>query len=168
MWSLGCLFVIAGGAFIDDNLNSDKNGGETSSTIPPEVLFYVMPYMNLQDILNMECVCKYLRQWVRNDILLWRKLHVEPPLSRKLRNRDLIELFKRTKGQLECLILVDCMMITEGIIRHIILSSPMLYKVRLPTFLFLYLPYESNLGLGIAPLLICDSYLLTLDVVLER
>ena len=137
MWSLGCLFIITGGTFIDDDLNSDKNGVETSTNIPPEFLFYVIPYMNLQGTLTMECVCKYLRQWVRNDILLWRKLHVEPPLSKKLTNFDLIKLFKRTKGQLESLILVDCMMITEDIIGHIIVSSPMLYKVRFPPLLFL-------------------------------
>lgn len=115
---------------VDNEWSVDQSGGDIDSiSMPPEVLFYVIPYMTLRDILNMERVCKYLRHWIRTNGLLWRSLHIEPPLSKRIRDENLIELFKRANGQLNRLILVNCMMITEDIIDRIVISSPKLYKV---------------------------------------
>jgi hypothetical protein len=122
--------IVTGGNMVDNEWSVDQSGGDIDSiSMPPEVLFYVIPYMTLRDILNMERVCKYLRHWIRTNGLLWRSLHIEPPLSKRIRDENLIELFKRANGQLNRLILVNCMMITEDIIDRIVISSPKLYKV---------------------------------------
>lgn len=119
-----------------DNFKFDvviSNEGENKlGILPAEALFYALPYMGLQDILSMERVCKSLRDWIRSDVLLWQQLHVEPPLSKKFSDEALLQLTSRSKGQLQCLSMVDCLRITEGAVEQVVYSNPRLSKLCLP------------------------------------
>eukprot|EP00250_Pteridium_aquilinum_P011718 c2025_g1_i1 orf=192-698(+) len=106
--------------------------GDEPLVSPIEALFYALPYMSLQSLLSMEQVCKASRDWVRDDVLLWRSLRVEGPLSNSFTDEILIRLSKRSNGQLECLCLVDCLRITEGAVEQVVLTSPRLTKLFLP------------------------------------
>lgn len=97
-----------------------------------EAISYALSYMSLQDLLTMEKVCKFLRDCIRNDVLLWQQLHVEPPLSKSFTDEVLLELASRSKGQLRCLNLVDCTKVTEVAVEQVVFSNPRLTKLSLP------------------------------------
>lgn len=103
-----------------------------SLVLPAEALFYALPYMSLPELLSMEQVCRASREWVRDGVVLWRRLHVERPLSRRLTDEVLLRLSKRSCGQLECLCIVDCLRISEGAVEQVVLKSPRLTKLFLP------------------------------------
>ncbi|KAH6557789.1 hypothetical protein KP509_1Z094100, partial [Ceratopteris richardii] len=97
-----------------------------------ETLFYALPYMSMQDLLMMEQVCRTSREWSREGISLWHKLHVEPPLSCKLTDDVLLQLSRRSRGLMTSLHLVDCLIITHEPVHQIVLTSPKLTKLFLP------------------------------------
>ncbi|KAH6555566.1 hypothetical protein KP509_1Z243900, partial [Ceratopteris richardii] len=94
-----------------------------------EALFYALPYMSLQDLLMIEKVYRTSREWIREGISLWHKVHVEPPLSSKLMDDVLLQLLKRSCGLMESLCLVDCLRITDESVHQIVLTSPKLTKL---------------------------------------
>jgi hypothetical protein len=65
---------------------------------PHEAIFFTLSYLRLQDLFSVERVCKSLRAAVKNDVLLWRHLHVDNPLSKKLTNDTLLQLSARAQG----------------------------------------------------------------------
>lgn len=111
---------------------STAEDGNEPSVLPAEALFYALPYMGLRDVLSMEQVCKASRDWVREGVLLWRRLQVERPLSNSLTDKILIRLSKRSNRELECLCLVDCLRITERAVEQVVMTSPRLTKLFLP------------------------------------
>ncbi|KAH6555706.1 hypothetical protein KP509_1Z234500 [Ceratopteris richardii] len=88
--------------------------------------------MSLQDLLMMDQVCRTSREWIREDISLWHKVQVEPPLSSKLTDDVLPQLSKRSRGLMVSLRLVDCLRITDEAVHQIVLTSPKLTKLFLP------------------------------------
>eukprot|EP00249_Psilotum_nudum_P022040 c28352_g1_i1 orf=394-2625(-) len=100
--------------------------------MPPYALFYTFSYLSLQDLLTIEIVCKSFRNFVRDDTSLWLKLHVEPPLSKRLTDEVFLQLAARAKGQLQCLSLVDCFRVTENAVEQVVRSNPRLFKLCLP------------------------------------
>lgn len=99
---------------------------------PHEAIFFTLSYLSLQDLFSVERVCKSLRAAVKNDVLLWRHLHVEHPLSKKLTNDTLLQLSARAQGHLQCLSLVDCFKITDDGLKRVLDSNPKLTKLCLP------------------------------------
>ncbi|KAI5075053.1 hypothetical protein GOP47_0011014 [Adiantum capillus-veneris] len=98
----------------------------------PEGLLYTLAYMNLHDLLKMEQVCRYLRNRIKNDVLLWQRLHIELPMSNSLTDEVFLELASRSRGQLQCLSLVDCTRVTEAALEEIVLANPRLVQLSLP------------------------------------
>lgn len=94
--------------------------------------FFTLSHLRLQDLFSVERVCKSLRAAVKNDVLLWRHLHVEHPLSKKLTNDTLLQLSARAQGHLQCLSLVDCFKITDDGLKQVLDSNPKLTKLCLP------------------------------------
>ncbi|KAI5065896.1 hypothetical protein GOP47_0018520 [Adiantum capillus-veneris] len=114
--------------------NVEQTAEDTNKPLqlPAEALYYALPYMNLQELLSMEQVCRASREWVRDGVLLWRRLHLEEPLNYSVTDEVLCCLSKRSNGQLECLCLVDCVGITEAAVEKVVLMSPRLTKLFLP------------------------------------
>lgn len=120
------------GEFYDFNINNEIEIDKNAVELMHEAMPFVFPYMCLPGLLTMEKACKSFRDWIRNDVLLWQQLHVEPPLSKNLTNDVLLELASRSKGQLRGLNLVDCTKVTEAAVEQVVLSNPRLTKLSLP------------------------------------
>ncbi|KAJ7558234.1 hypothetical protein O6H91_04G029700 [Diphasiastrum complanatum] len=99
---------------------------------PPEGLFYVLPYLELRELLALDQVSKSLRDAVRNDVLLWKSLHIEDPLNEKVTDDVLLRLSARAQGRLECLSLLQCERVTGRAVRQVLASNPLLLKLCLP------------------------------------
>eukprot|EP00250_Pteridium_aquilinum_P011252 c19937_g1_i1 orf=161-2350(-) len=125
----GLLLAQGASQNMDFSSDNEDKGNEVSMH---EAMSYALSYMSLQDLLTMEKVSKSLKDWIRNDVLLWQQLHVEPPLSKGLTDEVLLELASRSKGQLWCLNLVDCTKVTEAAVEQVVLSNPRLTKLCLP------------------------------------
>ena len=110
-----------------DGAQEARDGSQTGTT--PEVLFYVLPYLGLKELLTFEAVSSQLREAIRGDVTLWQQLHVDGPLSRKLTSAELIKLSSRAHGRLRALSLVKCTRIPELLIEEIVESNPLLQKV---------------------------------------
>lgn len=110
----------------------DCNEQVTAGGSPHEAIFFTLSHLRLQDLFSVERVCKSLRAAVKNDVLLWRHLHVEHPLSKKLTNDTLLQLSARAQGHLQCLSLVDCFKITDDGLKQVLDSNPKLTKLCLP------------------------------------
>ncbi|KAH9320840.1 hypothetical protein KI387_015479, partial [Taxus chinensis] len=128
-----------GTAFIDGNKNGQVENiqfgmlekcrdQEVPEGLPHEAIFFTLAYLSPQDLLSVERVCKSLRAAVKNDELLWRHLHVEHPLSKKLTNDALLQLSARAQGHLQCLSLVECLRITDDGLKLVLDSNPNLTK----------------------------------------
>ncbi|XP_039016963.1 F-box protein SKIP14-like [Hibiscus syriacus] len=99
---------------------------------PSDSLFLALGYLGVKDLLAVERVCRSLRDAVRSDILLWRSIHIEHSLSRRITNDALLKLTNRAQGTLECLSLVGCINITDDGLKHVLESNPKLTKLSLP------------------------------------
>ncbi|KAF6172832.1 hypothetical protein GIB67_034684 [Kingdonia uniflora] len=51
---------------------------------PQGALLYALGYVGVQDLLSIEGVCKFLRDSVRGDPLLWKSIHIDESLNEKL------------------------------------------------------------------------------------
>lgn len=96
---------------------------------PPDALSYALSFLGLRDLLTVERVCKSLRDDVQTDPLLWRNVHVDYPLNRKITDDDLLLLTKRAQSTLESLSLVDCPKITDCGLKRVLESNPGLTKL---------------------------------------
>ncbi|KAK8653253.1 hypothetical protein V6N13_127262 [Hibiscus sabdariffa] len=99
---------------------------------PSDALFFALGYLGVKDLLAVERVCRSLRDVVRSDALLWRSIHIEHSLSRRITNDALLKLTNRAQGALECLSLAGCIKITDDGLRCVFESNPKLTKLSLP------------------------------------
>lgn len=106
---------------------NDNGGGE-----PSDALFFALGYLGVKDLLVVERVCRSLRDAVRSDTLLWRNIHIEHSLSRRITNDALLKLTNRAKGSLEYLSLVGCVKITDHGLKCVLESNPKLTKLSVP------------------------------------
>ncbi|BBN12550.1 hypothetical protein MPTK1_5g21030 [Marchantia polymorpha subsp. ruderalis] len=98
---------------------------------PPDGFLSILPYTDLKSLLTLERVSKHMRSGV-NDVLVWRKLEVEPPLSRALTDDILMTLVKRAGGLLKVMRLVRCSRITDGGLANALSLCPQLEKLEIP------------------------------------
>ncbi|KAL2612742.1 hypothetical protein R1flu_024434 [Riccia fluitans] len=98
---------------------------------PPDGFYFIFPYVDLPSLLTLERVSKPVWSGV-NDVLVWSKFLVEPPLSRKLSNDILLSLVERAKGTLKFLGLVDCNHINDEGLGRVLSLSPRLEKLFVP------------------------------------
>ncbi|KAJ7525404.1 hypothetical protein O6H91_17G049200 [Diphasiastrum complanatum] len=108
----------------------DPSGFSAGGT--PEGFTFVLPYLQLQDLLAMEQVSKSLRDSVRNDTSLWTNLCVDHPLSKKVTDDVLARLSARARGHLQSLSLLKCSRITDAGVQQVLVTNPMILKLWLP------------------------------------
>ncbi|KAG6659659.1 hypothetical protein I3843_03G046600 [Carya illinoinensis] len=99
---------------------------------PHDAMFFALGYLGVQDLLNVERVCKSLRDTVRSDHLLWRTIHIDQPLSEKITDDALLKLANRAQGTLRCLNLMECIRITDSGLKHVLETNPRLTKLSVP------------------------------------
>ncbi|CAJ1947568.1 unnamed protein product [Sphenostylis stenocarpa] len=99
---------------------------------PHDGLFFVLGYLDLPDLLSVEQVCRSLRDAVRGDPLLWKTVHINYPLNYRLRDDNLINLTDRAQGTLRCLILVNCVWISDTGLQRALKDNKGLIKLNVP------------------------------------
>ncbi|KAF3792761.1 F-box protein [Nymphaea thermarum] len=106
---------------------SNVDGGS-----PHEAIYFALGYLGLQDLLSVDGVCRSLHHAVQSDSLLWRRIHVGHPLSKRLTDDILVRLTDKAQGNLQCLTLVDCLGITDAGLKRVLESNPRLTKISIP------------------------------------
>ncbi|KAK8716018.1 hypothetical protein V6N13_043339 [Hibiscus sabdariffa] len=112
----------------DNGVSGDNSEGDA----PNNALFFTLGYLGLKDLLSVERVCKSLRDAVRSDPLLWRNIHIEHSLSKRITDDALLKLTSRAQGTIECLSLEGCKMITDDGLRRVLESNPKVTKLSVP------------------------------------
>ncbi|MBA0781655.1 hypothetical protein Gotri_002558 [Gossypium trilobum] len=105
---------------------------DSEGDAPNNALFFTLGYLGVKDLLVMERVCISLRDAVRNDPLLWRNIHIEDSLSKRITDDALLKLTSRAQGTIECLSLVGCKMITDDGLKRVLESNSKLSKLSVP------------------------------------
>ncbi|KAJ6754369.1 F-BOX PROTEIN SKIP14-LIKE [Salix purpurea] len=109
--------VSAGGFSSETNVHNwaDCEKGRELGGEPHDALFFALGYLGVKDLLVAERLCRSLRDAVRGDPMLWRRIHIDQPLSVKITDEALVKLTSRAqgagkqpkvdKGQYHCVIL---------------------------------------------------------------
>ncbi|KAK1683909.1 hypothetical protein QYE76_044757 [Lolium multiflorum] len=96
---------------------------------PHDAMVFALRYLGLRDLLAVEMVCKSLHAAVRGDDSLWKCIHVEPVLSAKISDPDLLCLTQKIPGVLQCLNIDDCIHVTDKGLNAVLGSNPKLMKL---------------------------------------
>jgi len=102
---------------------------DVEGSAPHDAMVFALRYLGLRDLLAVEMVCKSLHSAVRGDDLLWKCIHVEPFLSGKISDPDLLRLTQKSPGVLQCLYINDCINITDKGLNAVLESNPKLLKL---------------------------------------
>jgi len=94
-----------------------------------EGMVYVLGYLGLRDILSVEMVCKSMRSAVRDEPFLWKCLHIDTHLGKKISDADLLCLTQKSPGSLQCLSLEGCPNITDQGLKAVLESNLQLSKL---------------------------------------
>lgn len=94
-----------------------------------EAMVFVLSYLGLRDILSVEMVCKSLRSAIRNEPFLWKCIHIDLHLGKKVSDADLLCLTQKSPGSLQCLSLMGCLNITDQGLKAVLESNLQLTKV---------------------------------------
>ncbi|KAF9666300.1 hypothetical protein SADUNF_Sadunf16G0215300 [Salix dunnii] len=126
--------VSAGGFSSETNVHNwaDCEKGKELGGEPHDALFFALGYLGVKDLLVAERLCRSLRDAVRGDTLLWRRIHIDQPLSEKITDEALVKLTSRAQGTLHCLSLVGCIRITDTGLMQVLESNPRLTKLCVP------------------------------------
>ncbi|KAK7266890.1 hypothetical protein RIF29_19550 [Crotalaria pallida] len=120
------------GSEVEDSQNCAKVECDDEGGVPHDALYFVLGYLGVTDLLSAEQVCRSLRDAVRGDPLLWRTVHIDQPLNGRITDDSLVKLTSRAQGTLQCLILVNCLWITDSGLGHVLQSNPRLMKLVVP------------------------------------
>ncbi|KAM3368187.1 hypothetical protein ACQJBY_016626 [Aegilops geniculata] len=104
------------------------DGVDDVGSAPHDGMMYALAYLGLRDILATEMVCKSLHSWIRSE-LSWKCIHIEPVLSGKISDPDLLFLTQKIPGDLQCLNINDCINITDNGLNAVLQSNPTLTKL---------------------------------------
>lgn len=110
---------------------SSKGLGQESDDdgSPHAALFLALGYLDVQNLLLIGRVCKSLHFTVQSDPLLWRRIHIDKPMSERITDDILQQLTSRAQGNLQCLSLVDCQGFTDKGLKFVLESNPKLTEV---------------------------------------
>lgn len=111
-------------------VSSIEGSHDDEEESPHAALSFALGYLGVRDLLAVEQVCRSFRSTIKNDPLLWRSICIDHPLREKISDDNLLELTRRAQGNLQCLTLVECPLITDDGLKHVIESNPKLTKVR--------------------------------------
>ncbi|OMO73569.1 hypothetical protein CCACVL1_17216 [Corchorus capsularis] len=99
---------------------------------PNDALFFALGCLSVKDLLAVERVCRSLRDTVRNDPLLWRRIHIEHSLNKKITDDALLKITSRAQGTLQSLSLVGCIGITDDGLKRVLERNRGLTKLSVP------------------------------------
>lgn len=94
-----------------------------------EGMCFVLGYLGLREILSLEMVCKSLRAAVRNEPFLWKCIHIDSQLGKKIKDANLLRLTQKSPGSLQCLSLEGCTEISDRGLKAVLESNLQLTKV---------------------------------------
>ncbi|NP_001353727.1 F-box protein SKIP14 [Zea mays] len=94
-----------------------------------EAMVFVLSYLGLRDILSVEMVCKSLHSAVRNEPFLWKCIHIDSRLGKKMSDADLLCLTQKSPGSMQCLSLMHCNNITDQGLKAVLKSNLQLTKL---------------------------------------
>jgi hypothetical protein len=94
-----------------------------------EGMGFVLGYLGLREILSLEMVCKSLRAAVRNEPFLWKCIHIDSQLGKKIKDANLLRLTQKSPGSLQCLSLEGCTEISDRGLKAVLESNLQLTKV---------------------------------------
>lgn len=106
------------------------SGGDGEA--PHDALLLSLGYLEVQDLLSAERVCRSFRDAVQSDSLFWRSIHIDQPLNERITDHELLKLTGRAQGCLQSLCLVECSRITDDGLRRVLESNPRLTKLSVP------------------------------------
>ncbi|XP_014756515.1 F-box protein SKIP28 isoform X3 [Brachypodium distachyon] len=99
---------------------------------PHAALFLALGYMRLPDLLACWRVCRLLGEAVAGDPLLWRRVTVEPPLSKRLTDDALLKLTARAEGTLRSLHLLGCSLVSDAGLLRVVERNPSVTELYVP------------------------------------
>uniref|UniRef100_A0A7N1A9K0 F-box protein SKIP14 n=1 Tax=Kalanchoe fedtschenkoi TaxID=63787 RepID=A0A7N1A9K0_KALFE len=112
-----------------DDLSVSGGCSDRECSSPHQALTFALSYLGVQDLLSTEGVCRFLRSTIKTDPLLWRNIRIDQPLNEKINDDVLIQLTGRAQGNLQTLILVECLRITDYGLKLVLESNPRLTKL---------------------------------------
>ncbi|KAE8665035.1 hypothetical protein F3Y22_tig00112699pilonHSYRG00079 [Hibiscus syriacus] len=68
----------------NEEFQDSEDFSEGHERSPHEALILALGYLGVRDLFVIENVCTSLRSIVQNDPLLWRSIHIDPPLNEKI------------------------------------------------------------------------------------
>ncbi|KAK9091509.1 hypothetical protein Sjap_024686 [Stephania japonica] len=104
----------------------------SESQEPHEAMFFVLPYLDLLELVMISQVCRPLRDAVENDVLLWQHIFVEGPSSSRIDDRVLLKITSKAQGRLRTLALMNCVRITDDGLQQVIENNPHIVKLFVP------------------------------------
>lgn len=109
-----------------------KISRDSEGSVPHDALYFALGHLGVRDLLSIERVCRSLRDAVKSDTLLWRRIHIDSPLSEIITDDALLQLTSRAQGGLQCLSLVQCSKITDDGLKRVLECNPRLTKLSVP------------------------------------
>lgn len=100
---------------------------------PHEVLFLVLAYLPLLDLLAMTEVCSSLKDAVNKDVLLWLNIIVERPLNLRISDDTLMKITSKANGRLTTLALINSEKVTDAGLLRVVEKNPLIDKLYIPS-----------------------------------
>lgn len=114
--------------------SSDRCANEGDNANVHPAFGFCLYHLGVKDLLSVSMVCKSLHTTVRDDLLLWKHIHICQPLNEKITDEALLHLTEKAQGTMQCLRLVDCSRITDDGLRRVLERNPQVVKVSFSFF----------------------------------
>ncbi|XP_062105528.1 F-box protein SKIP14 [Humulus lupulus] len=117
---------------VEDRIFNDEvmeTGDSQGQGDAHEAISYALRFLDYEDLLSVERVCKSLREYVIGDSLLWRSINIGWPFCQKINDDTLVKLTSKAEGALENLSLVHCNKITADGLQRVFDNNPKLTKL---------------------------------------
>ncbi|KAI3907422.1 hypothetical protein MKX01_036339 [Papaver californicum] len=109
------------------------SGLDTDGEFPYKRLLFALSYLNVQDLMSVEMVCRFFRSTVQGNAFLWKDIHIDrPALSKWITDDALLRLTNRAQGNLRTLSLVKCCKITDDGLKRLLERNQRLIKLNVP------------------------------------
>ncbi|KAE8820251.1 hypothetical protein D1007_01669 [Hordeum vulgare] len=99
-----------------------RDGDDAVGSAPHDGMTYALRYLGLREILATEMVCKSLHAAIRS-VCFVNCMHIEPVLSGKISDPDLLRLTQKIPEGFECLNINDCINITDNGLNVVLQSN---------------------------------------------
>ncbi|XP_027152934.1 F-box protein SKIP28-like [Coffea eugenioides] len=118
---------------MEENLVQDASDTPLQQEgMPHEVLFLVLSYLPLYELLVMAQVCRSVKEVLTYDILPWLNMVVGKPLNKRFNDVHLLKITSKADGRLKTLALLNCSKITDEGLQQVIARNPYITRLWLP------------------------------------